>query len=188
MPEWHHAPIHHLKEAGAYCVTGATYLKQRFFHRRSHLDMLQEAFFAFANKFDWRLQAWALFSNHYHFVGFSDAPKTLTQMLNEFHSATSRELNRIEGEVGRRVWFQFWDTHLTIPGSYLARLKYVQENAVHHQIVQRAADYRWCSASWFERSAPSAFFKAVSRMKIDRVTVVDDFESGGMAAALQTTS
>jgi REP-associated tyrosine transposase len=188
LPDWHHAPIHRLTEAGAYCVTGATYLKQRFFHRRTQLDMLQEIFFDCAKRLEWRLQAWSFFPNHYHFVAFSpENATTLAKLINEFHSATARELNRTERQVGHRVWYQYWDTHLTIAGSYLARLRYVHENAVHHGIVQRATNYRWCSADWFERNASSAFYKAVSVMKIDRVSIVDDFQSGGMAAALQIT-
>jgi putative transposase len=62
-------------------------------------------------------------------------------MRNEFHSASARELNRLDGEVGRRVWFQFWDTQLTSAGSYMARLKYVQENPVHHAVVEQAMNY-----------------------------------------------
>ena len=188
MPDWHHAPIHRLNEAGAYCVTAGTYLKQKLFHTRKRLDMLQEFFFGFAKKFDWWLQSWSLFPNHYHFVGFNDKdPSTLGRVINEFHSASARELNKMDGQQGRKVWHQYWDTHLTTAGSYLARLKYVNENPVHHGVVDRATNYRWCSASWFERNAISAFIDAVSRMKIDRVSIVDDFQSGGMAAALQTT-
>ncbi|HJT18649.1 MAG TPA: transposase [Thermoanaerobaculia bacterium] len=177
--------MHRLKEAGAYCVTASTYLKQRFFHRRSQMDMLEEMFFTFATKFDWRLHAWSLFPNHYHFVGFCERPERLSPMLNAFHSATSRELNRLEGQPRRRVWFQFWDTQLTFPGSYMARLKYVQENPVHHNVVQCATEYRWCSASWFEKNAPRTFYNAIRGTKIDRVTIFDDFQSGGMAAAVQ---
>jgi putative transposase len=105
--------------------------------------MFQELFFDFAQGFDWRLQAWSLFSNHYHFSGFSPTTATsLSRILNEFHSASARELNRMDGEQGRQVWFQYWDTHLTIPGSYLARLRYVHENAVHHRVVEQATNYR----------------------------------------------
>ena|SRR5438132_10794645 len=185
MPEWHHAPIHKLSETGAYCVTAGTYLKQKFFHRGKQLEMLQELFFATAERWRWSLQAWALFPNHYHFVGFSDDAESLRKMLNEFHSTSARELNSLDGTRGRQVWFQYWDTHLTSAGSYLARLRYVHENAVHHGVVARASNYRWCSADWFERNATNAFYKAVSTMKTDRVSIVDDFQSSGMAAALQ---
>ncbi len=111
MVNWHHAPIHQLTEAGVYCVTGATYLKTLVFHRRRHLDDLQDAFFEFAIKFAWMPQAWSFFPNHYHFVATSpDEPNTLRQFLNEFHSKTARDINRDEVAVGRRVWYQFWDT------------------------------------------------------------------------------
>src|SRR6266568_1178059 len=59
--------------------------------------------------------------------------------------------------MGRRVWFQYHDTQLTFEKSYLARLKYVNENPVHHGIVLRATNYGWCSARWFEDHAERAF-------------------------------
>src|SRR5947209_7546767 len=91
MSEWHHAPLHYLSEAGVYCVTAATYLKQLVFHKRKHLDSLQNAFFAFAQKFGWTPQAWSFFPNHYHFVAASpDEPQTLRQFLNELHSSSAR--------------------------------------------------------------------------------------------------
>ena len=117
MPDWHHAPLHRLGDAGAYCVTAGTYLKERLFHTRKQLDMLQELFFDCAERFQWRLQSWSFFSNHYHFVAFSpENAGTLSRMINELHSASARELNRMEGQPGRKVWFQFWETHLTIQG------------------------------------------------------------------------
>jgi hypothetical protein len=38
-----------------------------------------------------------------------------------------------------------------------------------------AQNYRWCSASWFERNASRAFVNTVKSFKIDRVQVPDDF-------------
>jgi putative transposase len=81
----------------------------------------------------------------------------------------------MNGTPGRRVWYQFWDTHLTRQGSYMARLRYVNENPVHHGVVSNAANYRWCSAGWFARNASPAFFKAVAKMKTDRIKIIDDF-------------
>ena len=177
MAEWHHAPIHRLTDAGVYCVTAATYQKALIFHTRKRLDLLHDTFFEFAEKFAWLPQAWSFFPNHYHVIATSpERPQTLSQFLNELHSSIGREINRIDGAEGRQVWYQFWDTRITNQGSYLARLRYVHENAVHHRVVARAENYRWCSASWFARMADSAFYRAVSNMKIDRVTIRDDFQ------------
>ena len=73
------------------------------------------------------------------------------------------------------VWHNFWDTRLTYQHAYLARLNYVHRNAVKHTLVPVANQYRWCSASWFERVASPAQVKTIYRMKIDRVNVPDDF-------------
>jgi putative transposase len=174
--DWHHAPLHRLTEAGAYIITAGTLHKARLFRTPKRLDMLERVFFETAARHDWLLQAWCLFSNHYHFVAYSETAKSsLSRFVNEFHSATARELNRIDGTPGRQVWFDFWDTHLTQQGSYLARLRYVHENAVHHRVVEHAPNYRWCSAGWFGRNATSAFYKAVCNTRIDRVNVIDDF-------------
>ena len=97
-------------------------------------------------------------------------------MLRSFHSDTAVDLNRIDKARGRHVWFQFRDTQLTYEASWLARLKYTHENAVHHGLVRYAENYSWCSAAWFGKTAKAGFRETVKRMKMDRVRVYDDFE------------
>jgi putative transposase len=73
------------------------------------------------------------------------------------------------------VWHQFRDTQLTYERSWLARLKYTHENAVHHRLVADAMNYRWCSASWFAANARPAFVETVRRMNVDRVRIDDEY-------------
>lgn len=132
--------------------------------------------FAVTDEFGWGLRAWAVLSNHYHFVASSPPdPKNLRRMLGKLHMLTAKELNIRDNAPGRKVWFQFRETHLTIETSYLARLKYVHFNPQHHGVVKRATDYHWCSASWFMRSASPAFIKTIESFKIDKLNVDDDF-------------
>lgn len=85
-------------------------------------------------------------------------------------------MNTQDGESGRKVWFQYWDTHLPFQASYMARLKYVHLNPVHHGIVTVATDYEWCSARWFEANASPAFVKSVTSFPTDRLLHIrDDF-------------
>lgn len=157
-------------------VTCGTYLKHHHLKEPARRDFFIDRLFTFANEFGWQLQAWALMSNHYHFVAASrDDPKTLSRLLGKLHMKTSQFANELDNTPGRRVWFQFTDTELTYQESYLARLKYVHNNPVHHKIVPNAEAYRWCSAGWFAQSAPSSFVKTVSSLKVDRVNVPDDF-------------
>jgi len=123
------------------------------------------------------LQAWSLFSNHHHLVIAADAGENVRGMIRQFHVNSAINLNRRDGTKGRRVWFESRDLHLSIQASWLARLRYTHENAVHHGLVTNALNYRWCSAAWFADRAPSAFVETVRRMKIDRLNVYDDFPS-----------
>jgi putative transposase len=72
---------------------------------------------------------------------------------------TSKQLNRWDNTLGRTVWFQFWDSHITFERSYLARLNYVHYNPARHGLVPVAENYKWCAAAWFAQSAPPAFCK-----------------------------
>ena len=90
-------------------------------------------------------------------------------------SESARELNQLDQCLGRKVWYNFWDTKLTYERSYLARLNYVHQNAVRHGLVPVANQYPWCSAAWFERTASPAAVKTIYGFKIDRLNVDDDY-------------
>jgi putative transposase len=176
MGDWPHAPVHRLGEAGAYIVTAGTYKKEHYFQQSSRLSFLHDSLIRLATEYGWALQAWAVFSNHYHFVAMSPGdPGTLRLWTSQLHTLTAREANRLDKTPGRKVWFQFWETHLTYERSYLARLNYVLQNPVRHGLVRVARDYPWCSAAWFEQRSGWTFFKTVTSFKIDRVKVPDNF-------------
>ncbi|HXX22866.1 MAG TPA: hypothetical protein VEO19_06935 [Terriglobia bacterium] len=177
MRDWPHSPLHRLAEHGAYIVTAGTYLKRPTFVGAQRLEYLCDQLLELAEEYDWRLQAWAVFPNHYHFVGLCPGgAASLASLSRHLHSLTTIQANRWDGRGGRKVWFQYWETELTYPESYFARLSYVHRNAVHHQVVREASLYPWCSAGWFQRRAGASFYKRIMQMKIDRVNVEDEFE------------
>jgi len=176
MPDWPHAPVHRLDEDNTFFVTAGTYGKLPHLSTSQRLQLVHDTLLRLAAESGWQLQAWAVLANHYHFVAMpGPQARSLRTVIGELHRKTARVLNAMDAAPGRRVWFQFWDTRLTYQRSYLARLKYVNENPVHHGAVSDARRYPWCSAAWFERTADSAFQKTVNSFKIDRLRVFDDF-------------
>jgi putative transposase len=173
MVDWPHAPPHKLLQGGVYFVTARTYQEQHIYRDAQSLDQLQDRLCLFAEEHEVRLQAWSLFSNHYHLVAGVDQGENLRRMISHLHSLEGIQCNARDSSAGRKVWFQFRDTLLTFERSWFARLRYTHENAVHHGLVEQAAAYRWCSAAWFERTASPGVVKAVSRCGIDRVTAWD---------------
>jgi len=174
--DWPHAPVHRLGDNAVYLVTAGTWHKKHFFDSPEKRDFLERNLLAYAKQSGWQLEAWAVFANHYHIVVRGNPDSwNLSEFIHDLHGVTSRELNQMDGATGRKVWFNFRDTKLTIQHSYLARLNYVHQNAVKHKLVPVANQYRWCSAAWFERVASPAQVKTIYAFKIDRVKVEDDF-------------
>lgn len=176
MPtQWPHAPVHWSFEPGTYIITSGIYQKMPLLNTPEKRDEVLKMLFAYAAEFQWHLQAWAVMLNHYHIVGRTEDPQSLSRFIRKLHANTARFLNKVDLCEGRRVWFEFWDTHITNEKSWLARLRYVHTNPVHHAVVANAGDYQWCSAAWLARQANPGFVKTLEGFKTDLVSVPDDY-------------
>jgi putative transposase len=177
---WPHAPTHVLSATGTFFVTGSTYEKAHCFRGADRLRVLHRGLLTVACDFGWQLEAWSVFSNHYHFVGHSPpaepTAESLRAMLRMLHSKTGGWVNRLDRVPGRQVWHNYWETRLTYPKSYFARLNYTHQNPVKHRLVPVANQYPWCSAAWFERTASVAKVKTIYRFKTNLLPIDDDFE------------
>ena len=176
---WPHAPLHQLAQSGTFFITVGTYHKAHHFRGAERLAVLHRGLLIVAQKFNWRLEGWAVFPNHYHFIGHSPAGEegahSLGRMLALLHERTAKWVNKLDQAPGRQVWHNIRETRLTYEKSYLARLNYTHQNAVMHGLVPVANQYPWCSAAWFERTATPAQIKTIYDLKTDRLQVDDDF-------------
>jgi putative transposase len=177
---WPHAPRHQLSENGTYFVTAGTYRKAHRFRGQNRIAVLHRGLLRVADEFTWELEAWAVFSNHYHFIAHSPAAErsadSLSEMLGLLHEKTAKWVNKRDGINGRKVWHNYRETKLTFENSYFARLNYVHQNAVKHKLVSVANQYPWCSAGWFERTARDAQVKTIYNFKTDSLNVYDEYE------------
>ena len=172
---WPHAPRHWLFEPGMYLVTAGTFRKCRHLGSPERLDFFLDAIFKTAAEFDLQLRAWAVLSNHYHLLASLSGPSNLRRFIRKLHMTTAKTLNGWDGTQGRKVWFQYWDSHITFETSYLARLNYVHYNPVRHGVTELAENYRWCSAAWFAQHAKASFVFTVRSFKTDKLEIPDDF-------------
>jgi putative transposase len=176
---WPHAPEHRLSVRGTYFVTASNYLREHHFAGKARLLVLHRGLLKVAADFGWRLEAWAVFSNHYHFVGHSpeaaDTAENLSQMLGLLHEKTAKWINKLDAAPARKVWHNYRETRLTYEKPYLARLNYTHQNPVKHGLVPVSNQYPWCSARWFERTATSAQIKTIYKFKTSQIKVQDDF-------------
>ncbi len=177
---WPHAPTHRLDAAGTYFVSVGTYLKAHHFRSPKRLEVLERGLLKTVASYEWRMEAWAVFSNHYHFVAKTPegaaSGASLSSLIKDLHGPLSLWVSKLDNASERQVWHNYHDTLLTEPTSYFARLNYTHQNAVKHRLVHRAKDYPWCSAAWFERVTSAAMVRSIQRFGIERVNVEDDFD------------
>jgi putative transposase len=174
---WPHAPPHFLVGPGTFMVTASTYGKLHHFGSRKRLRYLSNLLVETADAYGWKLEAWAVMANHYHWIGKSPeaGAEFLGEWIADLHRQSAKFVNGLDSDPGRKVWHNYRETRLTFEKSYLARLNYVIQNPVKHGLVHLAADYPWCSAAWFSKNASPAFRKTVESFKIDRIKIEDDF-------------
>ncbi len=161
-------------------MTAGTYKKAHFFAGDQRLKALHDGLLKYASNYGWQLEAWAVFPNHYHFVGHSpggaeDGAESLPIFLADLHQHSAAWVNGLDAARDRKVWHNYWETKLTFEKSYHARLNYVHQNAVKHGLVPVANQYPWCSAAWFENTAEPSMVRTIYSFKTDAVNVLDDF-------------
>jgi len=176
---WPHAPPHRLTEAGVYFVTARAHEQKHWLHTPERRDWFMQMLFDVTDEKGWKLEAWAVLSNHYHFVAHSPSGEaaTLSPMLQKLHSLATKRLNQEDGMPGRsRLWQNYFEKHLTTQEGYLARLNYVHQNPKHHGLVPLASQWRWCSAEAFKREVTPAWLKTVMSFKYDLIAKEDGDE------------
>jgi len=177
--DWPHAPPHRLGSAGVYFVTARTSGQVDLLADDAMKDWFQELLFSLVAQFGWEIEAWAILSNHYHFIGHSPstkdgAAKSLGHLIRKLHSLTTKELNRRDVQPGRsRLWQNYRETYISHHRSCLARLHYVHQNAVHHKLVAVGSDWKWCSAAEFKKAVSPAWLKTITSFRYDEIAEND---------------
>jgi len=172
-----HNPPHYFVPNAMYIVTGAILYNKRLLTDDKRKSLVCEILFELAERWGWSLEAWAILENHYHFI--ARAPEnalTLEKLIRQIHSKSAVELNKLDKTLGRKVWYNYWDTCITLETSYYARLHYVHLNPVKHGLVKNPEDYPFCSYRWFMEKTDDGFRETVMNQPIDRVDVFDDFD------------
>lgn len=171
-----HNPPHYFVPNAMYMITGAILHNQHLLQEDRKKEFVLRTLLDRSNLLAWKLEAWAILDNHYHFI--AEAPKdvnSLSKLIRQIHSITAIQLNKWDGAPGRQVWFNYWDSCITYEKSYLARMHYVMMNPVKHGLTDNVLDYPYSSYRWFVEKGDDELKKQVFDQPIDQVNVVDNF-------------
>ena len=130
---------------------------------------LADAIDATRNKLDVGLWAYVFMLEHVHLIVQPRKPEyDISEILKSLKNPVSRKalaflrkespewLRKIEQQRGTRTEHHFWqpgggyDRNITEPGTLLKMMDYLHLNPVRRGLVERAADWKWSSASCFQ--------------------------------------
>ena len=171
-----HNPPHFFSPNAFYMVTASTTGRSPVLDSDEKKRFFCETLFSRAEQLDWSMEAWAVMTNHYHFI--ARAPEnadSLSLLIRGVHSITAIQLNLLDQTPGRKVWSNYWDSCLTYESSYYARLHYVHMNPVKHGLVEFADEYEFCSFRWFLEQADASFVQKILQQPVDKLQIIDDF-------------
>jgi REP element-mobilizing transposase RayT len=97
-----------------------------------------------AKRFDWRVYAWALMTNHYHFV-FQIGNNGLSDGMCELNTGFARASNARFGRIDHCFGERFWSTHLETDRHLLESIRYATWNPARARRCKHPRDSAWTS-------------------------------------------
>jgi len=172
-----HNPPHWFVSNAIYMVTGSTLYKKPFLDKEEKRANFLEILFERTKVLGWALHAWAVMTDHYHFIAQSPENAYSLKMLTEgVHSINAKFVNQVDNTPRRRIWYNYWDTCLQTEASYYSRMNYVILNPVKHGLVENPEDYPFSSYRYFVESTEPDFQQMILSQPIDDLQIEDEFQ------------
>ena len=117
---------------------------------RSYLDWLYEA----VKKYDCRIYAYVLMTNHVHLLASAERPYDLSYMMQHLGRRFVRYVNHVYRRSGT-LWEGRFKASLVDTEAYFLRCsRYIECNPVRARMVMHPGDYRWSSYRAHALGAP----------------------------------
>ena len=117
---------------------------------RRYLDWLFDA----VKKYDCRIYAYVLMTNHVHLLASAERPYDLSRMMQHLGRRFVRYVNHVHCRSGT-LWEGRFKAGLVDTDLYFLRCcRYIECNPVRAQMVAHPADYRWSSYRFHAHGAP----------------------------------
>jgi len=98
-----------------------------------------------------RLKAWVVLDDHYHLLLRSGRGMDVPRFCAQFHGLTARQVNLMDGALGRRVWDNYWDSCVRSEADLWVRFNYIHLNPVKHGYVAHPEDWAYSSYDYYRR-------------------------------------
>ena len=127
-----------------YHVTQRGNFRMNIFEEEADREKYLEYFMMYREKFEVRVYAWCLMSNHVHFIVEPATENGLAELFKFTHMRYSQYFNKKKGSFGHLWQGRFFSCPLDNEHLYEA-MRYVELNPLRAGIVNRIDGYQWSS-------------------------------------------
>ena len=111
--------------------------------------------------------------DHWHALIFPHDSLTISDLVRDVKSVSSRRLNRFRRRSGPLWQHQFWDRFVRHAKEFGERLNYMHNNPVRKGLTAKPEDWQWSS---FRNFRPDESERARCPIKIDYVVLPDSYQ------------
>ena len=111
--------------------------------------MVQAALLHFDGERYW-LSAWVVMPNHVHLLVTPCISWSLSRIMKDMKSFTSREANKLLGRRGQFWMEDYFDRYVRDAKHFANAIAYIENNPVKAGLVKTPSEWRFSSARWRE--------------------------------------
>ena len=173
-----HRPRHIYMDEHYYFITAGTLHKIEYLNDDFKKHLMEVLMLDVLNDYGCKLDAWVVLDNHYHMLMKTSLGRAVPKMIAHIHGRSAIELNRIDKETGRRVWYQYWDYCIRNEQDYWKHFNYIHQNPIKHGVVNRIEEldkYRFSSSkTYIEKEGIDWFYECFRQFPIIDFTKDED--------------
>jgi len=140
-----HHPFRLFVDNSVYFITASTIGKLHALAKNGQKEVFLKVLDKSVGRFDIELIGWILLANHYHMLIRLAKGSLVRNFIQNLHSNSARLLNKLEEQLGRKLWWNYWDRCMRNEADFYTHLNYIHHNCIKHGYTKRMRDYKWSS-------------------------------------------
>ena len=140
-------PSRHRSVVGTYFVTSRTWESRKLFLTDSFSSVFVDSLLHYRQERAYSLHAFVLMPDHFHILLTPAPDKTVERVMQYIKGGSARKL-ALQHNMRFPVWQRgFSDRRIRDAADYITHLQYIWQNPVRKNLVAKAQEFRWSSAS-----------------------------------------
>lgn len=175
-PDFSNRPQHIKQDNTFYFFTVRTIEGQWFLRPDKYKQILLDKIKEKSKKFNFSLIAYVILNNHYHLLVKIADSLSIPKFMAELNGASARELNKADGVISRKIWWNYYDHVIRDEVDFFKHLNYIHQNPIKHSLVSDFT-YPFSSySSWVNKKGKAYLDDAFTKYPIiDFKMKMDDF-------------